>query len=315
MNTFSYLFFGFPEEHTYIRHFHTHHINLYTYSIINYPKDVTWTIGASADFFKGGSLDLDRDQFNPKFGMTWSPFSGTTLRAAAFRTLNRTLISNQTLEPTQVAGFNQFFDEYEGVKAWVYGIGIDQKFSPVVYGGVEFSKRDLDVPFSGIDSPKIREYDWEEKLARAYLYWTPHSWLAMSAEYQYERLERKGAFIGPDRFSEVKTHRLPLGINFFHPSGFIAGLKATYVDQKGKFILTDTEGEVPDDDQFWVVDASIGFRLPKRWGLITIEARNLFDESFKFQDTDTVAIGEEALPLNPLIYPERLIFARFTLAF
>jgi hypothetical protein len=36
---------------------------------------------------------------------------GTTLRAAAFRVLKRTLITDQTLEPTQVAGFNQFFDD------------------------------------------------------------------------------------------------------------------------------------------------------------------------------------------------------------
>ncbi len=102
----------------------------------------------------------------------------------------------------------------------------------------------------------------------------------------------------------------------FHPSGFIAGLKATYVDQKGKFRVLDSEEEALDDDQFWVVDASIGFRLPKRRGLITIEVRNLFDESFKFQDTDTVSIEDiAALPLNPQISPERLILAKFTLNF
>jgi len=65
-------------------------------------------------------------------------------------------------------------------------------------------------------------------------------------------------------------------------------------------------GVVSGDDQFWVFDASIGYRLPKRWGLITIEAKNLFNEEFNFQDTD---------PANPRIYPERLILAKFTLAF
>ena len=65
-------------------------------------------------------------------------------------------------------------------------------------------------------------------------------------------------------------------------------------------------GVVPGDDQFWVVNASIGYRLPKRWSLITLEARNLLDEKFNFQDTD---------PANPRIYPERLVFARLTLAF
>ena len=65
----------------------------------------------SGDFFNGDSdAEDDTDQFNPKFGVTWNPFTNTTLRAAAFRTLKRTLITDQTLEPTQVAGFNQFFD-------------------------------------------------------------------------------------------------------------------------------------------------------------------------------------------------------------
>lgn len=63
---------------------------------------------------------------------------------------------------------------------------------------------------------------------------------------------------------------------------------------------------MPGDDQFWVVDASLGYRLPKRWGIIEIEAKNLLDEEFKFQDTD---------PSNPEIFPERLILVKLTLAF
>ena len=69
------------------------------------------------------------------------------MRAAAFRVLKRTLITQQTLEPTQVAGFNQFFDDFNLTEAWRYGGAIDQKFTKDLFGGVEFSKRDLKVPF------------------------------------------------------------------------------------------------------------------------------------------------------------------------
>jgi tetratricopeptide (TPR) repeat protein len=283
------------------------HTNFYLYSLINYPRNITWTLGGSADFFEN---IVDRDQFNPKFGLTWNPFPQTTLRGAVFRTLKRTLISNQTIEPTQVAGFNQFFDDGEGTESWRYGIAVDQKFSGVLYGGLEYSRRDLEVPFEDFPpppaSPVVRRVDWEERLGRVYLYWTPHRWLALSAEYQYERLERDSEFVGEDLFTRLKTHRVPLGISFFHPTGFSARLKATYVDQEGKF--GDPVGGVilPGDDQFWVVDAAIGYRLPKRYGFITLEARNLFDEEFKFQDTD---------PANPRISPESLILARCTLVF
>ena len=282
----------------------TRHTNLYIYSMIHYPKNFTWTIGGSADFFE--SEILDQDQFNPKFGLTWNPLSNTTLRGAVFRVLNRDLISDQTVEPTQVAGFNQFFDDTRGTESWHYGIAIDQNFSRAVYGGVEYSQRDLKVPIRDVSiGGLIRETDREEQLGRAYLYWTLNPWVALSAEYQFEQFDRQADASGAENIVELETHRFPLGINFFHPMGFSARLKTTYIDQKGEF-GNSRIGVVPGDDQFWVVDASIGYRLPKRWGLITLEGRNLFNEEFKFQDTD---------PANPRVYPERYFFARFTLAF
>ena len=90
-----------------------------------------------------------------------------------------------------------------------------------------------------------------------------------------------------------------------NPCGFLARLKPTYIDQDGKFLVPPIH-VVADDDQFWIVDASIGYRLPNRWGMLTIEGRNIFDEDFKFQDTD---------PSNPSIYPERLILAKITVSF
>jgi hypothetical protein len=252
---------------------------------------------------------VDRNQFNPKFGLTWNPLPTTTLRAAVFRTLKRTLISDQTIEPTQVAGFNQFFDDPEGTDSWRYGLGIDQKFSRDLYAGAEFSRRDLTVPglIPGPEGVQIREADWKVDVARAYVYWTPHPWLAVSPEYQFEHFKRPLELIGEEEISTLNTHRLSLGISFFHPSGFSARLKPTYIDQDGDLGFKGGFGQVaPGHDQFWVVDASIGYRLPKRWGLITLDVRNLFDEKFKFQDTD---------PANPQISPQRLISARITLAF
>jgi tetratricopeptide (TPR) repeat protein len=297
----------------------TRYTNAYLYSYIDVLKDLNLTLGASADLFNGAFEGDDRDQFNPKFGLTWDPFPSTTIRAAVFRTLQRPFISrinmDGTLEPTQVAGFNQFFFGAEGDRVWRYGVAVDQKLSRNIYGGVEFSVRDLDRAITVQTGPSLLGVvlrDWEERLGRAYLYLAPSRWLALSAEYLYEWFERdvSGGFTGVEEFAELRTHRFPLGIRFFHPSGFSAGIKATYVDQRGDFAVIDptlfTFVEVPGDDDFWVVDASVGYRLPKRYGLITVEANNLFDETFRFQDTD---------PANPRIMPERLILAKFTLSF
>ncbi|MFQ5540329.1 MAG: TonB-dependent receptor domain-containing protein, partial [Candidatus Binatia bacterium] len=235
------------------------HTNLYAYSQINYLKNVTLTLGLSADFFEGAFVE--RDQVNPKLGVTWNPFPGTTVRGALFRVLKRRLISDQTIEPTQVAGFNQFFDDAEGTDAWRYGIAVDQNFSANVSAGAEFSKRGLDVPIVTIamGATEIQTFDWDEYLARGYLYWTPHPWLAASAEYRFERFDRREGGEGTG-ILEVDTHHLPLGIDFFHPSGFFAGIKATYVDQDGSFVpRVFVPGTfVPGSDHFWVADVSIG---------------------------------------------------------
>ncbi len=122
------------------------HTNVYVYSYINLLKDVTFTLGASGDFFNTTGLQIATDQFNPKVGITWNILPSTTLRAAAFKAFKRTLMTDQTLEPTQVAGFNQFFDDLESTESRRYGVAVDQKFSQTIFGGVELSRRDLTVP-------------------------------------------------------------------------------------------------------------------------------------------------------------------------
>jgi tetratricopeptide (TPR) repeat protein len=299
----------FPIQSTDKNDLDTQHTNLYVYSQINYPKTVTFTIGGSTDFYDGA--ETDTDQFNPKFGVTWNPLPATTLRAAAFRTFKRTLSTNQTLEPTQVAGFNQFYDDLDATEAWRYGVAIDQKFSKNIFGGAEYSQRDFKywsyvLPKNPEAAVELQHLDGKEWFSRAYLYWTPHQWVALSAEYQYEKTDWDKEELGV--IESLRTNRFPFAITFSHPSGFSARLKTTYTDQEGKFKPQGSPvGFVVDEgDNFWIVDASISYRLPKRMGIIMIDARNLFNQSFYYQDLDNK---------NPSIQPERAVFAKFTLAF
>ncbi len=282
------------------------HTNAYVYSQVHFPRKVTWTLGASADFFRGRTVD--RDQVNPKAGVIWSPVPSTTLRAAVFRVLKRSLINNQTLEPTQVAGFNQFFDDADGTDSWRYGLAVDRKFTATLFGGAEYTRRDLEVPFTRVTGSvrEILKVDWEEQEVRAYMFLTPHPWLSLSIEYQYEKFDRDKEFVG--FIENVETHRVPIGFGFFHPCGFFSRLRGTYFDQKGNFerkVVPAPGTFSTGSDDFLVVDASLGYRLPKRYGIFTVEARNLFDESFRYQDTD---------PVSPVLQPERSVFFKFTMA-
>jgi outer membrane receptor protein involved in Fe transport len=257
------------------------------------------TVGGSFDRLSGDIPGGDIDQFNPKVGLTWNPIPSTTIRAAAFRILKRTLVTDQTLEPTQVSGFNQFFDDSFVTDGWRYGGGIDQKLGRDAFVGAEFSKRELEFPF--LFGPEVAEAKWDEWLGRAYVFATPHPWLALRAQYIYERFEREQD--QPLGFSELKTHRVPLGITFFHPSGLSASMTTTYWNQEGLF--AQGPGLVPGSSDFWLVDAAVSYRLPKRYGFISFGATNLLDKEFEYFEVNV---------FNPTIVPKRSIFVKLTLA-
>jgi tetratricopeptide (TPR) repeat protein len=287
------------------------HTNVYLYSYTRLLKNLTLTFGGSGDFFNSEDPGSPpKNQFNPKVGVTWNPFVDTTIRGAVFRTLKRTLITDQTLEPTQVAGFNQFFDDFNATQAWVYGAAIDQKLSPHLFAGIAYSRRDLRVPFQTSTPGGFTEKkaDWNENLLRTYLLATPANWLALTAGYEWERFERDKSFF-TNGVTRVETHRLPLGINLFHPSGVSASLKATYINQHGSFQHIDTLAFEHGNDSFWSIDAGINYRLPKRLGFITLGVANLADRKFKYFDTD-YGRGN----VNPRFIPGRVIFGRLTLA-
>jgi len=291
------------------------HTNLYAYSLFDCLKNLTITLGASADFYDDREEPIN--QFNPKFGITWNIGSSTTVRGTVFRTLHRTLISSQTIEPTNIAGFNQLFSGSEGEKAWRYGLGLDHKFSSNHYAGVEVSRRDMEVPaYMYPEEPAPMEFeliraDWEEEMARGYFYWTPHSTVSLSAEYLYERFKRNDDFFGTEAIALLNTHRVPFGFAYFHSWGAFVHLKGTYIHQDGQFVNSTGPRRneyflSPGEDDFGIFDIRVGYRLPKRYGLATFEVKNLFDQEFQFQDTD---------PANPSIAPERLILFRFTANF
>ena len=310
--------FGIPPldlgANTNLQNLDVNHFNLYLYAYINALENLTFTLGASGDFFEtdeqnGDLLDQEKNQFNPKFGVSWNLFQNTTLRGAIFRTLKRTLVTNQTLEPTQVAGFNQFYDDGNATEAWVYGAALDQKITKNLYGGLEFTYRDLEVPYLAQQELAgkfaFEDTSWDESIGRAYLYWAFLKWFSATAEYRYEKYNRDDNLT--EGIKDLKTHVVPLGINFFHPSGFSAGLKGTYYNQDGDFESIKEQGTFQEaDDSFWVVDAALSYRLPKRYGFITAGVANLFDQDFRYFDTDEN---------NPRIQPGRSFFGKITLAF
>lgn len=273
-----------------------------------------------ADVILGVSFDsideengVNIDNWNPKLGVLWELVPNTTLRAAAFRTTNRSLVRNQTLEPTQVAGFNQFFDDSLGTQARRYGLGIDTRWSNEIATGAEVSRRKIEIVLSDGDGAIERR---SERSHRAYLNWLLRSDVAFHTELMHESFSRENLIAGLPL--EQITQRLPLELRYFHPSGFYTRMRATQVSQKIINVLYDfidmeylPVGTESLRDRFWIGDVALGWALPKGRGLVEVKMLNVFDRTFHYQSAD--AGSGEAVP-DPF-YPERAIFMDARLSF
>jgi tetratricopeptide (TPR) repeat protein len=298
--------FVFPEED-----FSREQDTVYIYNNINWPNNLIWTAGVSYDYFQDAEVDLVND-VNAKLGLQWSFTNNLRLRSAYIQTVKRPFIVQQSIEPTQVAGFNQFFDDFAGTEATRYGIGLDAHLTEWLSGGLEASRRELTVPMSIIisDGSTVEYEDWREDLYKGYLYWAPHREWVAGVEYRFERfkLEKR---ISSDLFrpTRVETMSVPFEVAYFNPLGFFAKLGATYVRQQVELGPLSTFDE--DSDEFVVVEIGAGYRLPNRWGILSVDVRNLLDENFLYQDDNFRTFELRA----PAFIPDRTIFATLTLYF
>ena len=117
----------------------------------------------------------------------------------------------------------------------------------------------------------------------------------------------------------LRTISFPLGIRYFDPSGFFAGVLVTHVNQE--VVRTATAKlDVPflgfsdGREDFTVIDASVGWRFPKRLGIVTLTVKNLFDERFRYQD-DNFREFRLDLPSTSPYVPERQVVGQVTIYF
>ncbi|MGA7181050.1 MAG: FecR domain-containing protein [Thiobacillaceae bacterium] len=271
--------------------------NAYAYINLKFGDHALWTLGLAFDTYDDGTLDLH--QLSPKFGLRWNIVDGLQLRTVALRSLKRLLIVDQTLEPTQIAGFNQFFDDFNGTKAKLYGLGLDATFSSRLHGGLEGSRRGLEVPYGAAFS------DQNETNFRAYLYWALHSSWALSSQYRFERID--GQALDPN-FNRLDTTSIPIRLRYFALNGAYAAVGPTLVRQEVGATFAD-----PTPEKFVVVDATLGYRLPRRRGIVSLDIRNLLNRKFHYQDLSFTS--SDPFRTNPDFIPDRTILARFMLNF
>lgn len=230
-----------------------------------------------------------KERFSPKLGFTVTPTDDITIRAAYFRNLGASSVNDiGSIEPTVVGSFVQLLGDLPGVNSETLGIGIDYKIPKQLYAGIEYSYRDLNrddiaviTDFTtdattltdtfALRSENTAEHEIEN-LIRAYVYGIVSEEVSTLLEYRRDGLEA----LDIDEVNE--TDRVRLGGRYFSPQRWFALTDLDWYNQRLKSVLGFEDG----DENFWILNAGLGYRIPKRHGQVRFQVINILDDEFQF---------------------------------
>ncbi len=308
--------------------------NGYAYAKIRDLGSVELTAGASFEkvdapvgmlpardsFIPPVALGFSDSKVSPKLGVSVYPTSSTVVRMMGLYRLAPFLGRVQTLEPTQVAGFNQFFDDPGGTRSLSYGLGVDQGFGSRVFVGFSLVRRDLSVPEAYCPTPddfegckdrtpdRIVQRDADDEQVSVYVNAIFGKRVTGTVEYLHDESEFERTQVSTAKIFEdhVRTRRIRPEVRVLFPFGFFAVASATHFDQfVEQFDDLTSDVRFPVDSDFWTADLSIGYRLPERWGSVSLDVRNLGDREYAFF---LPAVQDQVLPARSAVVRLRLTY-------
>lgn len=262
-----------------------------------------------------------RDRLSPKVGVIWNPCGNLFVRGAYTQSLGGVSFDESvSLEPNQVAGFNQVFRSIisesvvGSVAAPTYdtaGILIEDRFPTGTYVGVQANYLQSDVdrvvgtfdaitgfggsivpPIVASSTPQNLRYE-EQDLLFTVNQLVGDEW-SFGARYQisYSNLQTIFPDIptmvvpGADHRNKATLHQGQLFALYNHPSGFFGRVEAYWARQSNVGYSPDIPG-----DEVLQLNAYAGYRFRRNFGDITLGFLNMNDQDYK---------------LNPLNYYNEL---------
>ena len=282
--------------------FSTNGQNAYVYVFVDPVETIRTTLGLSYDRIE--EVNFEEKKLNPKFGVEWDISDIGIFRSAYFKTTKRRLITDTTLEHTTIAGFNQLFDDINGTTTDTFGIGLDFFLPWSSRLGFSFQERRRSEPRTILtENNSVRKRNNEEMIFDSYLYIPITKSWSFFLEPRLELFDSKSEF---DPVTDIRTFRVPFGVRYFSRFGIFLEIEATYVDQEIERINEDRE-----QDKFIAFDTAVGWRLPKRAGILTIEAKNILNQNFQYQDKNFLSVETYRSRFSP----ESSILGKLTLNF
>jgi len=218
------------------------------------------------------------------------------------------------LEPAQIAGFGQTYRSIipeavaganSGAKFEVAGLALDQKFASGTYLGVsgDWLKSDVSRHFgvyeddstNVVNTPPFifpsgtrQKLNYHERSLTLTLNQLIGDEWSLGARYRLSRAELDDRFLdiplttpAPPGFSphnkvSATLHQLTLYGIYTHPSGLFAQTEGLWSAQANHGYFSPLPG-----DDFWQVNAFLGYRFPKRRAEIRVGLLNLNDRDYR----------------------------------
>ena len=291
--------------------------DLYAY-LYNSPRpDLDLTLGLAWHRHADEKFDQTSHKLDPKLGLIWHASDRLDLRAAAFAQFTRLLPSSQTVEPTQIAGFSQLFDDPVAARTENTALGLDFTLSERLTGGIEGLHHAVEMPYVHARTNSLERTDFRINRASAWLNWTPRDDLAVNPRLSWFSFKAGTPADRLFQIDDLHTWQLGLDLRWFRGRRWILAMENHYIAQSGHFFLfpTDNAPRLRGDDHFFLTDVSATYRLAHRRGHLSLGIKNLWDTHFDFEDTDAFDLAD-----NPLLTaapgrfsPDRLLFVKLSL--
>lgn len=247
--------------------------------------------------------ESERDQWSPKLGVAWKMNEDLLLRLAAFRTYKKSLVGSATLQPTQVMGFNQLYDDPNGADAKNYAFALDGKFGKANYGfGVLNHRYDYRRVGGGDDPLYPKEFMQNFYLNSALTSRLVLGWELSHFDTDFDILDNE-----VDSYRTMDSIRSPLFAHYFLSSHWSLYAQSTYYNQKVEWSVEDLDTfsivESERQDILWVSDFEARYQLPRRHGLLRAGVQNIEDKNVGL-----------VLPNTQFLqyYPGRFLFFAFS---
>ena len=268
----------------------------YVYADWAATEDILWTAGVSFDDHKdpneGSSVEFSR--FNPKLGVQWQITPRVLLRAAHIRTTKHQLAVEETIEPTQVAGFAQFFDDFNRTQADMNAVALDLRPTDNTFGTISYSKRDIDF---------IESTTWidEENFRAVFSALLSDEWTA-----QLGYVRQRDRTTTPSRFDLI-TQSIPLTVTYHAANGFFGELNWTAFDQE-----KHPSGGNTIQTRFHAVDLMAGYSWNRNKNRVRVGVNDLLDKIDVYEDDRFKT--NDALNVHRPFVPGRSVWASIEIA-